>query len=137
MRNFPSQIDDMVHTAAEDTTVSIISTFFLAMVLHPEVFQKAQTEMDNVVGTNKLPTFEDRDSLPYLECVFKEVCRWNPAVPLGLPHRLMVDDVYRGYHIPKGTTIMDELIKMDNSWPTSSTFLILGQSCLDQPQLGL
>ncbi|KAF5386287.1 hypothetical protein D9757_008622 [Collybiopsis confluens] len=95
-----------MYAAAEDTTVFIISTFFLAMVLHPEVFQKAQTEMDNVVGTNKLPTFEDRDSLPYLECVFKEVCRWNPAVPLGLPHRLMVDDVYRGYHIPKGTTIL-------------------------------
>ncbi|KAJ3863973.1 cytochrome P450 [Lentinula novae-zelandiae] len=87
-------------------THCILSTFILAMVLHPEVFKKAQAEMDDVVGMDRLPTFEDRSSLPYLECVLKEVCRWNVPVPLGLPHRLMDVDVYRNYHIPKGTTVM-------------------------------
>ncbi|KIK64984.1 hypothetical protein GYMLUDRAFT_160389 [Collybiopsis luxurians FD-317 M1] len=95
-----------MYAAAEDTTACIASTFILAMVLHPEVFKKAQTELDLVTGANRLPNFEDRDSLPYLECVIKEVCRWNPPVPLGLPHRLMDDDVYRDYHIPKGTTVL-------------------------------
>jgi cytochrome P450 len=56
-------------------TVSVLSTFVLAMVLHPEVFKKAQAEMDAVVGADRLPTFEDRASLPYLECVVKEACR--------------------------------------------------------------
>ena len=45
------------------------------MVLHPEVFQKAQEEMDQVVGRNRLPDLDDRKALPYLECVVKESYR--------------------------------------------------------------
>ncbi|KAJ3715691.1 cytochrome P450 [Lentinula raphanica] len=95
-----------MHAAAEDTTQCVLSTFILAMVLHPQVFNKAQAEMNGVIAIDRLPNFEDRDSLPYLESVIKEVCRWNVPVPLGLPHRLMDDDVYRDYHIPKGTTVV-------------------------------
>jgi len=95
-----------MYSAAEDTTVCVMSSFVLAMVLHPQVFKKAQAEMDAVVGKDRLPNFEDRSSLPYLECVVKEACRWNVPVPLGMPHRLMDDDIYRDYHIPKGTTVM-------------------------------
>lgn len=45
------------------------------MVLHPEVYRKAQAEIDRVVGSERLPELEDRPSLPYLECVLKEVYR--------------------------------------------------------------
>jgi hypothetical protein len=45
------------------------------MVLHPDVFAKAQTEIDRVVGSDRLPDFQDRNSLPYVECVVKEVYR--------------------------------------------------------------
>jgi len=31
---------------------------------------------------------------------------WNPPVPLGLPHRLMEDDFYGGYFIPKGSNVL-------------------------------
>ncbi|GLB44585.1 putative cytochrome p450 [Lyophyllum shimeji] len=95
--------------AAEDTTVAVMQTFVLAMVRNPGVFRKVQDEMDRVVGTERLPTLDDRGSLPYLECVLKEVLRWNPPAPLGLPHRLMEDDVYRGYHIPKGASVFTNI----------------------------
>ncbi|KAJ3775821.1 cytochrome P450 [Lentinula raphanica] len=102
-----------MHAAAEDTAIfsqtqCVLSTFILAMVLHPQVFNKAQAEMNGVIAIDRLPNFEDRDSLPYLESVIKELTtsRWNVPVPLGLPHRLMDDDVYRDYHIPKGTTVV-------------------------------
>ena len=52
-----------------------MKTFILAMVLHPEVYRKVQAEMDRVVGPERLPDFEDREQLPYLECVLKEVFR--------------------------------------------------------------
>lgn len=48
----------------------------LAMVLNPEVFYKARAELDRVVGTDRLPDFPDRPSLPYLECVIREVFRY-------------------------------------------------------------
>lgn len=56
-------------------TNATLITFMLAIVLHPRVLEKAQEEMDRVVGLDRLPTRDDRDSLPYLECVLQEVYR--------------------------------------------------------------
>ncbi|KAG6907755.1 hypothetical protein DXG01_007509 [Tephrocybe rancida] len=99
-----------LYAAAEDTTVAVMQSFVLAMVRHPEAFSKAQREMDRVIGTDRLPNYEDRGSLPYLDCILKEVLRWNPPVPLGMPHRVMEDDSYLGYHIPEGTTVLVNIL---------------------------
>ena len=53
------------------------------MALYPEVQKKAQAEIDAVVGSNRLPDFNDRPSLPYINAVVKESSRWNLAAPLG------------------------------------------------------
>jgi hypothetical protein len=47
----------------------------LAMTRYPEVFFKAQSEMDRVIGHDRLPTSDDTGSLPYLMCLYKEVFR--------------------------------------------------------------
>lgn len=60
-----------------------MSHFLLAMLLHPEVLEKVQHEIDTVVGSERLPTFSDRPSLPYLECVMSECLRWGVPVPLS------------------------------------------------------
>ena len=66
-----------------DTTVSAIYSFFLAMTLFPHVLKRAQEEIDSVIGSDRLPAFEDRPNLPYVEALVKEVFRWNPVAPLG------------------------------------------------------
>lgn len=76
------------------------------MAMHPEVQVKAQEELDNYLSLTRLPDLEDRDYLPYCQAIFMEVLRWRPAVPLGLPHRLMVDDQYEEYHLPAGAMIV-------------------------------
>jgi len=43
------------------------------MVMHPRVQQQAQTELDNVVGRSRLPSFADAKHLPYIQAVVKEV----------------------------------------------------------------
>ncbi|KAJ7889483.1 cytochrome P450, partial [Mycena olivaceomarginata] len=91
--------------AGESTTWSALSVFILAMVLHPEYQLKAQEELDKVIGTARLPEFADRESLPYVECVYQEVFRWAPGVPLGVPHRCMEDNIYRGMMIPAGSIV--------------------------------
>ncbi len=60
------------------------------MVLFPDVQKKAQAEIDNVIGQDRLPTISDRESLPYVEAVFKEALRWHTVVPLGSFFRLIV-----------------------------------------------
>ena len=59
----------------------------MAFVLHPEVVRKAQAQLDVVVGRDRLPTFNDRMQLPYIEAIVKEVLRWRPSAPIGVPRR--------------------------------------------------
>ena len=48
---------------------------------------QAQVQLDAVVGRDRLPTFNDRAQLPYIDAIVKEVIRWRPAGPMGLPRR--------------------------------------------------
>ena len=63
--------------------MSSILTFILAMTLHPDIQKRAQEEIDAVVGTSRLPEFEDQERLPFIANLLLETLRWQPAVPLG------------------------------------------------------
>lgn len=74
----------------------------MAAGVSPDAQGKAQEEIDRVVGRDRLPTYDDCLSLPYTEAILREVLRWKPVSPIGVPHRVTDDDVYKGYLIPKG-----------------------------------
>ena len=63
--------------------MSTVQTLFLAMALYPEVQKKAQAEIDAVVGPHRLPDFEDRPFLPYINAIVKESMRWHLVFPLS------------------------------------------------------
>lgn len=92
-----------LYAAGSETSSAVLTWFFLAMVLYPEVQKKAQAELDSVVGRSRMPTFADLEHLPYMQAVVKEALRWNPVDPMGLPHMSIEDDIYEGQFIPKGT----------------------------------
>ncbi|KAK7049406.1 hypothetical protein VNI00_006007 [Paramarasmius palmivorus] len=92
--------------AGAETTASLLETFFLAMTLHPTVQEKAQKEIEHILGKDQLPTLEDRSRLPYIEAIYRETIRWSPIVPLAIPHCTVADDIVDGYFIPKGTTVI-------------------------------
>ncbi|KAI0748777.1 cytochrome P450, partial [Daedaleopsis nitida] len=95
----------IAYGAATDTIIVTSQIFLLAMVLNPDVQRRAQEELDRVVGSVRLPDYADRAQLPYISAVLKEVIRWHPAGPAGVPHLLTQDDVYKGYHIPAGAMV--------------------------------
>ncbi|TFY53355.1 hypothetical protein EVJ58_g9500 [Rhodofomes roseus] len=64
-----------LYQAGTDSSLTTLIVFVLVMVQYPDVFRKAQEEMIRVVGDSRLPEFDDRASLPYLECVLMEVYR--------------------------------------------------------------
>ncbi|KAH8986095.1 cytochrome P450 [Lactarius akahatsu] len=101
---FPTGIGTL--NTRSPSPVSAISAFLLAMTAYPEVQRKCQAELDAVVGNDRLPTFADRDQLPYIATMLKEVIRWDPTAPLGAPHCIEQDDVRDGYLIPKGSIII-------------------------------
>jgi len=99
--------------------------FILAMVLYPEVQRRAQSEIDSIVGIGRLPNFDDWSTLPYVEAVFRETMRWYPVVPIGVPHAASREDVYCGYHIPKGAVIVPNVWAMTRNaekYPLPSEF---------------
>ncbi|KAJ7468478.1 putative monooxygenase [Mycena latifolia] len=95
-----------------DTNMSSVMTFFLAMLLNPLVQEKGRKEIDTVVGSERLPVIQDLDSLPYVRSIMAEVFRWQPSVPLGIPHALSQDDVYEGMHVPKGAIVIPNVWHM-------------------------
>ncbi|OBZ67581.1 O-methylsterigmatocystin oxidoreductase [Grifola frondosa] len=84
-------------------TFSTLHAFFLAMILYPDVQKKAQAELDNLVGATRLPDFGDRPSLIYINAIVKECLRWQNVAPLGVFHRSVADNEYKGYLIPEGS----------------------------------
>lgn len=45
------------------------------MVAYPDVQAKAHMELDRVIGRDRLPSFDDRESLPYIDALIKELSR--------------------------------------------------------------
>ena len=58
-------------------------SFLVAALLRPEIQTMAQKELDAVTRRERLPTFEDRSRLPFVDAICKEVTRWRPVAPLG------------------------------------------------------
>ncbi|KAF8514282.1 cytochrome P450 [Gautieria morchelliformis] len=114
-----------MYSAGSTTVVSSIMTFFLAMCTHPQVQLAAQAEIDSVIGSERLPLVSDRSQLPYIDAMVKEILRWGPIAPLGLPHRLMKDDAYEGFRIPAGSLVIANIWWMLNDpkvFPSPSEF---------------
>ncbi|KAL4801508.1 cytochrome P450 [Aspergillus unguis] len=101
--------------AGSDTTASTLYGFVQAMLVWPEVQRKAQEEIDRVVGPDRLPTMDDYENMPYIRCCIKESLRWIPTVFLGVPHAALKEDNYKGYTIPQGATVVNNVwaIHMD------------------------
>ena len=79
------------------------------MALQPHIARKAQEELDRVVGNERLPELSDREHLPYISALINELLRWSCPAPLGIPKRVMEDDVYNGYLIPAGATVFENI----------------------------
>ncbi|KLO07942.1 CyP450 monooxygenase [Schizopora paradoxa] len=109
----------MVYLAGGDTTSTAIMNLILAVLKFPETMYRAQEEIDRVVGSDRLPTFEDRDNLPYVNAL------WEVLGPFALPRCTTQDDEYRGYRIPAGTLVLPNVWAIANNpdvYPDPSAF---------------
>ncbi|KAH8103459.1 cytochrome P450 [Cristinia sonorae] len=102
----------VAYAAGADTTSSSSLSLLLAMAMFPEVQKKAQAELDRVVGPDRLPDFEDVERIPYIKAIVMETLRWMPVAPFAIPHAVLTDDVYEGYHIPKGSLLIPNVWAM-------------------------
>ncbi|KAG1842640.1 cytochrome P450 [Suillus subalutaceus] len=111
--------------AGFETTTSTLLVFLLAMVLHPEAQAKAHAEIDRVVGKDRLPCFDDRPALPFVEAILRETLRWHPVAPFGVPSATTTSDIYKGYFIPKGVVVFKNAWAMthdETKYPSPDEF---------------
>ncbi len=111
--------------AGSSTTSDELFGFLMAMVTHVDVQRRAQQELDSVIGTGRLPTIDDMTSLPYVRGCVRETLRWMPTTALLVPHSPIKDDIYEGYSIPAGSSVVLNVwaLNMDpENWPEPRKF---------------
>ncbi|NXE53569.1 CP2DH protein, partial [Casuarius casuarius] len=111
--------------AGSETTSTTLRWAFLYMLLHPEIQNKVQAEIDKVIGRERSPTMEDQVNMPYTNAVIHEVQRYGDVTPLGLPHMTYRDIEFQGFFIPKGTTVITNLtsvLKDEAVWEKPNQF---------------
>ncbi|KAF8556227.1 cytochrome P450 [Imleria badia] len=116
----------MGYSHTTEQTASTLTVFVLAMMYYPEVQERAQKEINAVIGAHRLPDFDDRSSLPYVDAVLRETLRWHPVFPLGLPHHTTKSDVYEGQYIPEGCVVLANLWAMSRDevrYPNPTEFI--------------
>ncbi|KAK7172303.1 hypothetical protein R3I93_004581 [Phoxinus phoxinus] len=111
--------------AGTETTSTTLRYALMLLIKHPHIQGQMQSEIDRVIGRNRVPTMEDRKSLPFTDAVIHEVQRFLDIVPLNLPHYAMKDITFRGYVIPKDTVIIPMLhsvLRDEVQWETPWIF---------------
>ena len=70
---FHSYIGGVALEGGSHSTTTFINRFILCIMRYPEVQRRAQMEIDNVLGTERLPQLEDVTNMPYVQAIIKEV----------------------------------------------------------------
>ncbi|XP_074381023.1 cytochrome P450 81Q32-like [Apium graveolens] len=112
--------------AGTDTTVVTMEWALSLLVNNPDVLKKAQIEIDNHVGQDRLLNESDIANLPYLRCIIAETMRMYPAGPLLVPHESSAECKVEGYSIPEGTMLIVNLWAIQNDpkiWAEPSRFM--------------
>uniref|UniRef100_F6H4P4 Cytochrome P450 CYP736A12 n=1 Tax=Vitis vinifera TaxID=29760 RepID=F6H4P4_VITVI len=109
-----------------ETSSSSIDWAVAELIRHPRVMKKVQSELEKVVGMERMVEESDLESLEYLNMVVKETLRLYPAGPLLVPHESMEDCTVNGFYIPQKSRIIVNawaIGRDPDSWTNADEFL--------------
>lgn len=89
--------------AGHETTATALAWSWYLLCQHPDVYQKMQQEINDVLQA-RTPSYTDLPRLPYTLQVFKETLRLYPPAYAVSRQALRAFDI-DGYHIPKGSLL--------------------------------
>uniref|UniRef100_A0AC34RGF9 Cytochrome P450 n=1 Tax=Panagrolaimus sp. JU765 TaxID=591449 RepID=A0AC34RGF9_9BILA len=95
--------------AGLETTSTTLQFAMIYLLNFPQVLEKVQKELDNVVEHDKMVTLNDRMKLPYLQAVISEIQRMTNLLLFNVMHKTMKDVIIEGYKIDKGIMVIPQI----------------------------
>ncbi|KAM7291382.1 cytochrome P450 2H2 [Ixodes scapularis] len=93
--------------AGSTTVRSAIQWNVLYLASQPDNLQlMIQREIDEVVGKDRSPSWEDHENMPLTVATIWEMFRWRTDSTFGGPREIIEDIVVGEYSIPKGTMLL-------------------------------
>lgn len=115
-RHDPNSAFQVCHLVGNTVELFFSSSSNLPVMIHwlllvcaqsPDTVQaRIQKEVDDVVGSDRMPTWEDRKLMPFTMASILEITRWKVTEPIGMPRGVQEDTSIGEYLIPKGTAVV-------------------------------
>ncbi|XP_061905595.1 cytochrome P450 1A1 [Entelurus aequoreus] len=101
----------IIHTVVDifgagfDTIIAGLQWSLLYLIKFPDIQDRIHQEIDDHIGTARLPRFSDKVNMPLTEAFIYEVFRHASYVPFTIPHCTTRDILLNGFFIPKDTCV--------------------------------
>ncbi|GBN99748.1 Cytochrome P450 2U1 [Araneus ventricosus] len=95
--------------AGSETVRLTVDWLILTTAVHQDVQKKVQEEIDNVIGMDRLPSWDEHDKMPYTAATIMELMRWRTIVPINVLRYTLFDTELNGYYIPKNSYVLANL----------------------------
>ncbi|XP_042145609.1 cytochrome P450 2C15-like [Ixodes scapularis] len=112
--------------AGSNTVAVSIQWHLLNFAKNPDTLQaRVHREIDEVIGRERRPAWDDRHLMPFTIATIWEMYRWRTNSPFGLPRGAEEDTYFGEYFVPKGTVVLSNLwaVHMDpDIWKNPEEF---------------
>ncbi|KAH0852254.1 hypothetical protein HID58_090890, partial [Brassica napus] len=114
-----------INVATIDNTMNNVEWTIAEMLNNPGILEKATTELDVVVGKDRLVQESDIPQLNYIKACSRVSFRLHPANAFMPPHGARQDTTLAGYFVPKGSQILVSRLGLGrnpNIWDEPNVF---------------
>lgn len=111
--------------AGTDSSSVTLQWIMTELIRHPEVMQKAQSDVRNLFHEKKKIEDGDISKLPYLSQIIKETLRLHPPAPLLIPRLCRESVELAGYTIPVESRVVINawaIMRDPNYWEDPESF---------------
>uniref|UniRef100_A0A8C4DT39 Cytochrome P450, family 1, subfamily D, polypeptide 1 n=1 Tax=Dicentrarchus labrax TaxID=13489 RepID=A0A8C4DT39_DICLA len=123
--------DKVIHSVIDifgagfDTIIAGLQWSLLYLIKFPDIQDRIHQEIDEHIGTARLPRFSDKPKMPFTEAFIYEVFRHASYVPFTIPHCTTRNITLNGYFIPKDTCVFINQYQVNHDtdlWGDPDTF---------------
>lgn len=95
-----------IFVAGTETLANSLNWALIYAAQHQEMQNKIYNEIQNIIGTEKLPSKTDQMHFCYGEAFLEETLRYHCAGPILLPRATTTNIIFNNYHIPANTFVL-------------------------------